>query len=217
MSGLYLCCSQFKPFNPILGETLQAKFSDGTEIYAEHTCHHPPITHFHLHPSDKSYEYWGYYEFTANMSANSLKSGLRGPNNIRFADGQHIKFKVPDFKLGGTVMGERTLEATGTVYFEDITNNFKAVIILSTYKKSGFWTKTQSGKRDEYVGVVYHCDPIVDHMASGKLLYSKGALEINDLSKIKDMIKPICDIKGSWLRSLTIGNKKYWDINEEVP
>jgi hypothetical protein len=32
------------------------------------------------------------------MSANSLRSGLRGPNNIRFADGQHIRFKSVDFK-----------------------------------------------------------------------------------------------------------------------
>jgi hypothetical protein len=95
-----------------------------------------------MHPEDMSYEYWGYYEFTASMGANSLKSGLRGPNNIRFADGQHIKFKVPDFKLGGTVMGDRTIEATGNVFFEDITNNVKAVIILSTHKKTGWVKKT---------------------------------------------------------------------------
>jgi hypothetical protein len=30
MSGLYICTSQFKPFNPILGETLQGEFRDGT-------------------------------------------------------------------------------------------------------------------------------------------------------------------------------------------
>ena len=40
-----------------------------------------------MHPPDKSYEFWGYYEFTGNMSANSLKSSLLGPNNIKFADG----------------------------------------------------------------------------------------------------------------------------------
>ena len=89
------------------------------------------------------------------MGANSLRSGLRGPNNIKFADGQHIRFKAPDFKLGGTVMGERTIEGTGHVIFEDLTNNYKAVILLSTYKKSGFWRKTESGSRDEYTGMIY--------------------------------------------------------------
>ena len=43
---LYCCCSQRKPFNPLLGETMQAEFPDGTRIYCEHTSHHPPITNF---------------------------------------------------------------------------------------------------------------------------------------------------------------------------
>lgn len=86
-----------------------------------------------MHPEDKSYEFFGNYEFTANMGANHLKSGLRGPNNIVFKNGHHIRFRVPDFKLGGTVMGERTIEATGNIVFEDITNSTKAVVIFSTY------------------------------------------------------------------------------------
>jgi len=57
-------------------------------VYCEHTSHHPPITSFYVHPEDKGYELWGYYEFTGTMSANAFKSGLKGPNNIRFADGQ---------------------------------------------------------------------------------------------------------------------------------
>ncbi len=52
-------------------------------------------------------------------------------------------------------MGERTIEGVGNVYFEDLTNNYKAVIIFSTYKKTGFWKKTESGKKDEYVGIIY--------------------------------------------------------------
>jgi hypothetical protein len=39
-----------KPFNPILGETYQGNFDDGTEVYCEHTSHHPPITNFFMHP-----------------------------------------------------------------------------------------------------------------------------------------------------------------------
>ena len=181
MSSLYICTSQYKPFNPILGETLQGKFPDGTQIFCEHTSHHPPITNFHMHPEDKAYDYWGFYEFTGQMGANSLKSGLRGPNNIRFADGQHIRFKSVDFKLGGTVMGDRTIEASGHIIFEDLTNNRKAVIIFSTYKKTGFWRKTESGRKDEFTGIIYNCEPIVNPAASAKVLYGKNATEITDL------------------------------------
>ena len=79
------------------------------------------------------------------MSSNSLKSGLRGPNHIRFKDGQHIVFRTPDWRLGGTVMGERTVDAVGSTIFYDVTNNLKSVICFDTYKKSGFWTVTESG------------------------------------------------------------------------
>jgi hypothetical protein len=166
---------------------------------------------------DNSFEFWGNYEFTASMGANSLKSGLRGPNNVRFADGHHIRFKVPDFKLGGTVMGERTIEATGNVYFEDLTNNYKAVVILGTYTSTGWIKKTISGSKDEYKGVLYECEPILNPVASARQLYSKKAIEMHKLTDIKDQVRPICEISGSWLKNLVISNKVYWDIERDTP
>lgn len=59
-------------------------------------------------------------------------------------------------------MGERTIEATGNVFFEDLTNNYKAVILISTYQKSGFWKKTETGKKDEFKGIIYECPPITN-------------------------------------------------------
>ena len=115
-----------------------------------------------MHPENKAYEFYGYYEFTGNMGANHLKSGLRGPNNIVFKDGHHIRFRVPDFKLGGTVMGERSVEASGNIVLEDLTNNRKAVVIFSTYQKSGFFKTTETGKRDEFKGLIYECEPILN-------------------------------------------------------
>ena len=91
-SGFYLCINQYKPFNPLLGETLQAEFEDGTKIYCEHTSQHPPITQFLVEPKDGSYVMWGSYEFSGHMGANNFKNGLRGSNNVKFKDGQHIRF-----------------------------------------------------------------------------------------------------------------------------
>ena len=80
---------------------------------------------------------------------------MRGPNNIKFADGTIIRFKTPDFKLGGTVMGDRVVEASGNMFFEDLAHNYKAVIIFSTYVKKGFFVKSFKGKKDEYNGLIY--------------------------------------------------------------
>lgn len=87
MSSIHLCCGQNKPFNPILGETLQGKFSDGSKFYCEHTSHHPPISNFLMEDVDDLYQLYGWYEVTAKLGANNFISGLRGPNNVKFKDG----------------------------------------------------------------------------------------------------------------------------------
>jgi hypothetical protein len=48
-------------------------------------------------------------------------------------------------------------------------------------------------------------------------LFGKHADEVKDLKNIKDLIKPICEIKGSWLKNLYIDGVKFWDINEDIP
>lgn len=35
-----------KPLNPILGETFQGSYPDGSKLYAEQTSHHPPVSSF---------------------------------------------------------------------------------------------------------------------------------------------------------------------------
>lgn len=74
ISALHLCCSQQKPFNPLLGETLQGSLEDGTKIYCEHMMHHPPTSLFHVQPNDDSYDLFGYYEFIGKVDGNYLKA-----------------------------------------------------------------------------------------------------------------------------------------------
>jgi hypothetical protein len=84
LSNIYLCTGQNKPFNPLLGETNQGYFVDGTRYYCEHTSHHPPISHFLIEHPEGLYKMYGYYEFFGSMGKNSLTSGLRGPNTLEF-------------------------------------------------------------------------------------------------------------------------------------
>jgi hypothetical protein len=108
-----------------------------------------------MEPEDDSYQFYGHCEYTANMSGNSMIAGQKGPNHIKFADGQHIRYSLSEFKLGGTVMGERTVECNGNMIFEDLTNNVKAVILVNTYKKEGLIWSTETGRKDEFKGIIY--------------------------------------------------------------
>ena len=100
---------------------------------------------------------YGYYEIHGKMGANNFVTGMRGPNYIRFTDGHMIRFGFPSYKLGGTVYGERGIETHGSCTFEDITNNRKAVIIMNTFKKTGWVSHGSNGLKDGFAGYIYDC------------------------------------------------------------
>ena len=166
---------------------------------------------------DDTYTLSGYYEVCGKMGANTLISGLRGPNNLVFKDGQHIRFGFPSYKLGGTVMGDRSVEPIGSIHFEDLTNNRKAVVIMNTFKKTGWIRSTYSGSKDECQGVIYDSTRLSGDKKSIKKLYSKDVEFVSDLGDLKDVKKHICNVSGSFLKNLIIDDKTYWDIDEQVP
>ncbi len=51
VAGMSLSLSMYKPFNPLLGETYQGVYPDGTTLSVEHISHHPPVSVFWMdHP-----------------------------------------------------------------------------------------------------------------------------------------------------------------------
>ena len=142
------------------------------------------------------------------MGANNFTSGLRGPNEIIFKDGHHIRFGFPSYKLGGTVYGERSIETVGSCTFEDLTNKRKAVVIMNTFKKTGWIRSTSSGCKDEVHGIIYDCKQAIDTSAKHiRETFCKDIKFVEDLESLKDVKKKLCDIKGSWLGALKIGGK----------
>jgi hypothetical protein len=82
LSGLHRGLAQKKPFNPILGETFQCQFSDGTKIGLEQTSHHPPISAFDMRGPDDLYVYTGQHEYKATLGMNYATGGQIGPNQV---------------------------------------------------------------------------------------------------------------------------------------
>jgi len=98
-------------------------------------------------------------------------------------------------------MGDRTIEGVGNMFFEDLTNNYRCVILFNTYKKSGFWRVTESGKKDEFHGLIYKTKEPINAEESYKTYFVKNASDIKDISKIeKDLKEEVGKIEGSWLR-----------------
>ncbi len=52
IGGLRRQTSTLKPFNPILGETYQAQYSSGLQVYAEQISHHPPVSSWQVEDAE---------------------------------------------------------------------------------------------------------------------------------------------------------------------
>ncbi len=76
-----------KPFNPILGETFEARVGE-YKIAIEQISHHPPISYFYFwsknHDKFKAY---GSLEYRPVMGANSAGGHAFGPFYVEFEDG----------------------------------------------------------------------------------------------------------------------------------
>lgn len=213
ISSYYLCTNQNKPFNPLLGETHQGSFPDGSRFYCEHTSHHPPISHYLLEGPNEDWRMSGYYEYIGSISGNSLTSGFRGPTTLEFKDGTKIRFHLPDFRISGALYGDRVLEGTGTLCFQDMTNNLKAVILMNTYKEKGMFNKSVTGSKTGFEGVIYK----VIAEKNTPIKFGKKQELPDDLKKLKDMEKKLCDISGGFLDEISFSGKQFWNINNDKP
>jgi hypothetical protein len=206
-SSLYTSMKQLKPFNPLIGETLEATLADGTEILLEHTSHHPPISNFIVEGPNDSYRMYGHHEYRGHVSTNGLGSEEYGPNMIEFKDGGKIEYWYPKFKIHGLLMGDRTAYISEEMVFEDKENKLKAVLVFNYGKKKGFFSSRKKGtKIDDVEGVIYKVKP------------NANAKHHTKLKDLKNIEKKLCSITGSWLGSLRFDEKSYWSIDEvELP
>lgn len=116
---------------------IKAFWPDGTEIFVEHTSHHPPISHFLIFDFAKQYRYYGYYEYKASLKGNSLVGKQDGPNKIVFYDGQEIVYHLPPIKISGLLFGKRVIELYENITFRDEKNDF--VCKLQFYEGGGIF------------------------------------------------------------------------------
>ncbi|KAL4469803.1 hypothetical protein ABPG72_022123 [Tetrahymena utriculariae] len=188
IAGLYNVCKQLKPFNPILGETFQGFWADGTKIEIEHTSHHPPISHFYVQDSQKRYRFHGHYEYKAKLnSANSVQGSQEGPNHVIFYDGQQIIYRFPPCKITGLLYGTRVLEFYETMTFVDQKNDLECIISFA--EGASFFSRAEF-PTDYFTGTI---------------------------NRISDKTQIINNVKGSWLEYLEFDAKRYWDIQLITP
>lgn len=126
VSGLKTQLSFDKPFNPILGETFQGEFDDGTTVSVEQISHHPPVSAWWVEDPSRTFVFTGSGAWSATTSANSIRGRQSGTNSIRFtADEAVLTWELPGMLLQGVLWGRRVLYYTGSIIILDPKNGLK--------------------------------------------------------------------------------------------
>jgi len=190
-----------KPFNPILGETYQASYPDGTQIYLEQISHHPPISAFQMFGPGETYQLWGYHDFRASFRPNSIVGGQVGPNHVDFSDGTRITYHMPRVCLSGTLWGDRVFQWTGSIPFEDKKNGFKADIVFNPDKKGGIGA---------YIPFSWSSStPTAEDTVRGEITVTKNP-------KI-ELPRTVSRCEGSWIDGISFDGKPFWTKQQYKP
>ncbi|KAE9336741.1 hypothetical protein PR003_g12357 [Phytophthora rubi] len=156
--GLHFCVGQLKPFNPILGETYEATYADGTQVFMEHVSHHPVKSAFTVVGPKGLYRMAGVYAFESVSTRNSLANYQNGTVAITFHDGAIVTYTMPQIKMSGILFGDRVVEIVGSSRFEDVNN--RLVGELNFDANNSFLKKSQS---DDIKGCIYPAKKSAKH------------------------------------------------------
>lgn len=124
VAGLSKQIGANKPFNPILGETFQAKYGkQRVQVCMEQISHHPPISSWEVRDEAGTFTFIGNANWAASTRGNSVKGWQTGTNQITFhTDHARISWELPSLLIKGIMWGERVLKYQGELTFRDDTN-----------------------------------------------------------------------------------------------
>ena len=144
---LHMSLNQIKPFNPILGETLQCRIG-GCPVFFEQVSHHPPISAFLLY--GKSFIFSGSFEIVASLGMNSMVGKQVGTAEVKLKCGRRINFILPTCIVqGGFTFGTRFVYYEGKGFIWEEAKNLLAEINFNNPRK-GFLTSFLSKSSENY-------------------------------------------------------------------
>jgi len=136
ISYFYLTTSFAKPLNPILGETYNGYYEDGSRIFLEQISHHPPIAYMLFSGPNDAYKFYGPSAFNASAGLNSITVNTKAWRRIQFKDSkQTIYNSMPNEYFSGTLLGTTVHETIGAMEFTDVDNKIYCKLSFGNVKK----------------------------------------------------------------------------------
>ncbi len=188
-----------KPFNPYIGETLQAHFTEGTKLFIEHVHHDPPIDQLLFVNDTKKFRISCALETAPNMSSNELKLKFKGVIEVDLA-GEKLYCTLPTVSNKGLVVGTRRIALEDCLYFHYPSKKLKAYVKFGNDKRA-----------DALEGGIFHSNEtlVKNHDGFGPNLFPS--------LKPKKMATEqlLCKIEGSWMEHVELDGVKYWTKDQK--
>lgn len=202
LSSLHHSASQLKPFNPILGESLQVSLDDGSKIYLEHTSHHPCVSNFYVVDKDKNYNISGYYDMQVEGMMKMIYTNYiyiihKGKNSVYLkGTNKTIDVQIPKIILGGIAYGERYVLWDNYMKLEDRSSNLKVIIQFNLKGK----------KVHEIYGEIFKHDYSKEKKKDFFESFSKSPFPT-------DRTLVISTITGSYLENICFNGETFLEVN----
>lgn len=209
-AGLINLVNQWKPFNPILGETYQGFFGDGTKIYGEHISHHPPISSITIENKKWTLSYT--CVVNGKIQLNSIKPFNEGIIKIEFKEGFSYYAIIPVLNLDGSLIGSRFVSFDKCLVVWG--DKYKANIIMGSESTKGLASWFSKGKTEFFKGKLYEYNKEI-HEEILKLETQNFYGMLEKICLMEDVITQIEEISGSWYENLYYNDKLYWDFKQD--
>lgn len=185
--------SPWKPFTPYLGETLQGKFNDGTEIFLEHFHHKPFMDAILIVNEESCFKVSGNIESTSDDSANRVIVIFKGTLLIEI-DGDKFYFSLPSIVNEGFSYTKRTVSLIDNFCFYAPQYEMKALINVGV-----------NGKINYSEGGIYKVQQPINPMTKN----FEKALFRNGKPDSKDVVVSV--INGCWFERLMFDKVEFWN------
>ena len=213
LSALFRSTEQLKPLNPLLGETYQCEWEDGSKFYIEHISHHPPISNIYITSGKNLFVVSGYINMELGgilkaMFKNSMLMIPKGKITVYFPQKkQTISFQFPKINMGGAIWGQRYIYFYDMMKFEDKENGLKCIIGFANGVK-----ELKKKRIHDIYGKIFKYKYTEEEL---KKPFYCDSLPYYPFPTNKDDI--ITEITGSWLEEIKFDDKVCFTIKESTP
>ena len=200
LSNFYYGANPLKPFNPYLGETVQAYFQDGSKIYYEHIQHSPPIDAFLVINEEAGFRIHGVIKAVSKIKFNEIRLFPKGVITVEIGSDK-IYVEFGNLNISGFMFASLKFKIENLFYFYYPKAKLKAFVNVGPNGKIKKENSLSGGILRENRDVKFDKETLSPYLFP-KMTKQK-LLKLNEgfLSRIE----------GSWLDRISFDGVDFWN------